>query len=418
MNSKSIIQTSLKEAARVARDYQAYFYRPEWIDFALEKIHPLLSVEQTRARVEAILRPTANSRTLILKTGPGLKPFAPGQFALFGFEIDGRREQRPYSLMPAAAFSHLWESPRKMSLPGRYIAITVWHQAEGRVSTYIKDELQPGDLVTISQAAGDFLLPDTPESTPARQKLTYICAGSGITPVFSHLTELARRRHSGPIELHYGARSPESMIFYPELVRLARSGQLPGLKMDFYFSGGSPAEKLPEETPPAQEQIATPRIHPGRRIDPSEIGRREGAANSRTYVCGPPALVAQTREVWQQLDLAATLISEQFGPAPLPTKGEDTPAKPVRTEGKTVTIHLETSGRKLEVRSDRPLLNELEDQGIGHPSGCRMGICHTCICRKVSGIHTNTRNGEEVTTGDQEVQLCVSAAGEGLRLEL
>jgi ferredoxin len=54
------------------------------------------------------------------------------------------------------------------------------------------------------------------------------------------------------------------------------------------------------------------------------------------------------------------------------------------------------------------LLEQAEEAGLTPESGCRMGICHACTCRKTAGKVRDLRTGE-VSSGDEEdIQLCIS----------
>ncbi|HNF17708.1 MAG TPA: 2Fe-2S iron-sulfur cluster-binding protein [Leptospiraceae bacterium] len=57
----------------------------------------------------------------------------------------------------------------------------------------------------------------------------------------------------------------------------------------------------------------------------------------------------------------------------------------------------------------------MEEAGIYPPSGCRMGICHTCACVKKSG----TSSSEGVSySGEETVRICQTTAESDLELEL
>ena len=65
-----------------------------------------------------------------------------------------------------------------------------------------------------------------------------------------------------------------------------------------------------------------------------------------------------------------------------------------------------------------PVLEQAEEAGIQPQSGCRMGICHSCTCRKVSGTVKNMLT-EEVSSGpDESIQICVSAPLSDLVIDL
>ena len=64
------------------------------------------------------------------------------------------------------------------------------------------------------------------------------------------------------------------------------------------------------------------------------------------------------------------------------------------------------------------LLEQLERAGKNPKSGCRMGICNTCVCRKKSGTVEDTMTGELSSDPDQDIRLCTSRARSDLTLSL
>jgi ferredoxin len=54
------------------------------------------------------------------------------------------------------------------------------------------------------------------------------------------------------------------------------------------------------------------------------------------------------------------------------------------------------------------LLDQAEAAGLTPQSGCRMGICHTCSCRKLAGAVRDVRTGEISTAPDEQIQICVN----------
>lgn len=59
-----------------------------------------------------------------------------------------------------------------------------------------------------------------------------------------------------------------------------------------------------------------------------------------------------------------------------------------------VSLTLARSGRQLSVPRGRSLLESLEAHGIKPKHGCRMGICNTCTCDRVSGATRHLRTGD------------------------
>ena len=59
-----------------------------------------------------------------------------------------------------------------------------------------------------------------------------------------------------------------------------------------------------------------------------------------------------------------------------------------------------------------------EDAGVLMPSGCRMGICYSCVTRLRSGRVRDLRSGQEHGDEGELIQTCVSAAAGDVEIEL
>ena len=74
-----------------------------------------------------------------------------------------------------------------------------------------------------------------------------------------------------------------------------------------------------------------------------------------------------------------------------------------------------------EATGDRPILEQAEEAGVLMPSGCRMGICYSCVLPLREGTVRDLRSGEvtTATAGDGVlVQTCVSAAAGACDIDL
>ena len=343
---------------------------PPGIDGYLEQINPMLVTGECRAQVLAAVRGTEESVTLTLRPNRVWQGARAGQFVQVSVEIDGVRHTRCYS--PASAEGS-----------GRELEITVKRHPEGLVSNFLADHARPGMVLGLTQADGDFQLPD-----PRPESVLLIGAGSGITPLMGILRTLFAEGHRGPIALIQYAPDPERTIYREELDRLAAENpsfkvtrsytRAPGLgELDGHFSRAH----LPQAG--------------------------HGFATAETFACGPPALLDAVRATWEAGGLEHRLHVESFVPPSLLPVGEP-------GEG---TIRFAGSG--VEVRnSGAPVLIQAEEAGVPAQSGCRMGICHSCTCRKVSGTVKNLLTDEVSSGPDESIQLCVSAPLSDLVIDL
>src|SRR5436190_9677684 len=166
-NSENLWQVIGAKAAR-------RFFLDRQAAFLLREIHPVWSLDEIRAAVVDVIDETPDVKTFVLAPNARWRGHRAGQFTTIEVEIDGVRTRRCYSVS---------------SKPGdARPTITVKRTPDGRVSRWLHENLARGDVVTLSPAAGDFVLP---ESVPA--KLLMLSGGSGITPVMSMLRDLDAR---------------------------------------------------------------------------------------------------------------------------------------------------------------------------------------------------------------------------------
>src|SRR6185437_2913661 len=157
-------------------DALASLSSPLLIDDYLELINPLWSTRELRGRIEAIEHETRDAATVLIKPGYRRGGHEPGQYLRIGLDIEGVRHWRAYSLT---------SDPER---PDGFISITVKNVDEGKVSPYLVRRGRPGCIVGLGGVEGDFVLP---EELPER--LLFISAGSGITPIMSMLRSLEHR---------------------------------------------------------------------------------------------------------------------------------------------------------------------------------------------------------------------------------
>lgn len=342
---------------------------PHGVDGYLEQLDPLLVTGECRAEVIAVERGTEDSTTLTLRPNRAWRGFRAGQFVQVAVEIDGVRHQRCYS--PACAEG-----------AAATLEITSKRHPEGLVSSFLFERAAPGMVVGLSQAEGDFVLPD-----PRPDSILLIGGGSGITPLMAILRTLFGEGYGGDVALLYYAPDPERTIYHHQLERLAATH--PNFTLLRSYTRAPGAGELDGHFTPAHLPQSDPCF-----------------AEAETFACGPTALLDAVRGTWAN-GLEQRLHVESFVPpsfVPLGAPGEG-------------AIRFAGSGIEVE-NSGASLLEQAEGASLHPAYGCRMGICHTCTCRKRAGTHKNLVTGEVSSEPDEEIQLCVSAALGDLTLEL
>src|SRR5947209_9384866 len=186
------------------------FSTPLLPDDYLELINPLWSTRELRGRIERIDHVTHNAATVLIRPGYRWEGHEAGQFVRIGVDIRGVRHWRAYSLTSEPAD---W-----------CISITPKLVEAGVVSPYLVRKGRPGTIVSLGGVEGDFVLPDAPP-----EKLLFISAGSGITPIISMLRSLCRHDELRDAVLLHSARDPDDVIFGGELRYLAQ--RFPGFRL-------------------------------------------------------------------------------------------------------------------------------------------------------------------------------------------
>src|SRR6185295_14105450 len=86
----------------------------------------------------------------------------------------------------------------------------------GKVSPFLVRDARPGEVVRLGGVEGTFVLPD-----PVPEKLLFISAGSGITPIMSMLRDLAHRKELKDAVLLHSAHTKDDVTFGDELREMA-----------------------------------------------------------------------------------------------------------------------------------------------------------------------------------------------------
>jgi ferredoxin-NADP reductase len=203
---------------------------------------------------------------------------------------------------------------------------------------------------------------------------------------------LAAQNMPVDLTLVYWAKTRAELCFLLELRQLA--ARQPKFKLQIVLT--HEAECLSDEASGfiSQEQLQTlVKDLPERQI----------------YACGPGGFVDTARAL--TASVARSFLAEGFTPS--------TPALiDSEAASKTVRVQLLKSGRALDVSSGKSLLVALEEQGLNPAHGCRMGICHTCVCTKHEGTTQDINTGDQDTEPDTSVRICVSRACTDISLDL
>jgi len=371
----------------------------------IQMIVPQWSTDAYRAQIIDIRDEMDGMYTLVLKPKTGMidrnwPVFEAGQFIELMVEKEGARTLRCFSIS---------SSPFYYEKTG-LIELSIRIQQKGRITPWIREQLKIGSLVNISEAQGDFILakgglskgalPETgsakaifPNAVKSKKnadkqnsdKLLFIAGGSGITPFRSMLQQLNSHENAVDIQLLYYSRDSQHILFQQEFEQIEKENE--NIRITFIDSENDGF-------------ICTEHLQ----AYCSDYYLRT------VFICGPSPMIQQARKVLAELDVSKDkIIFEFFGAAPIEIENNAQGAVLFQTSDKTIIS---------EKDSVSTLLEQAEEAGINPVSGCRIGVCHQCICKKKSGIVFNTRTQEYSDTGSEEIQLCISVAQGDVVLDL
>jgi ferredoxin-NADP reductase len=335
-------------------------------DDYLELINPLWSTRELRGKIERIERPTEEAANIVIRPGWEWEGHEPGQYLRIGFDIEGRRHWRAFSLT---------SDP---SDPDGNISITVKVTEGGKVSPYVVSKLREGTIVTLGEVTGQFTLPrEVPD------KLLFVSAGSGVTPIMSMIRDLADKDELiDTIHIH-SARTPELVIFGDELRKLdQRRNGFALVEQHTGENGRFTIEQLDDRVPDWKERL--------------------------TFISGPTDMLDDFVAHWEEHGDPDMLNLERFQPV----YGEGS------EEGEGGKIKFTQSDKEVEAESGQSILVAGEEEGLDLAYGCRMGICHTCVGKCVSGSIRDLRSGDVTDASGQEIRICIHAPEGAVEVEL
>jgi 3-ketosteroid 9alpha-monooxygenase subunit B len=317
--------------------------------------HPLL--------VRDVVDETADARSLVLEIPDDLThafAYRAGQFVTFRLRIDGEPQLRSYSMSSSPDVDDDFR-------------VTIKRVPGGAASTWLVDNVRPGDLLETNCPAGVFCL------GAEERDVVAFAGGSGITPIFA-IVKSALATTSRRVRLLYANRDTDSIIFAAALDALAR--RHPG-RLEV-------VHHLDSDTGFLDADAVTAHI--------------ADAGAGDYFICGPGPFMTVVEDglLKPRVDPKRIHI-ERFTPRedmPAPTAPTVTNEHGVATE---VTIELDGRVETTSHRAGTTVLQTARQTGLQPPFSCENGDCATCMARLVEGTATmranNALTDDEVEEG-------------------
>lgn len=299
-----------------------------------------------RLTVKEIKKETLNTVSIVFNIPEDLVTefaYEAGQYLTLKAIIQGEEVRRSYSI------SSYTTTDKELQVSCKMIE-------GGKMSTFLFKELGVGDHLDVMAPMGSFTL----DATDA--PLVLFAAGSGITPIMSILKK-ALTEGSNTVNLYYGNRSEEEVIFKSELAVLRAQYTNRLLVQHFLSSNG---ERL--DTDRTQHLV-------------KGLGEEKNTANY--FICGPEGMIAAVKKGLENAGVHTNQINIEYFASP---KTEKVVSETV-VSGEVVDIVAEIDGEvyNITMEEGESILDAANRIGIDPPFSCQSGVCTTCMCKVLNG---------------------------------
>jgi len=283
---------------------------------------------------------------------PNTFKFISGQYITISHKISGNEIRRSYSIS---------------SCPGQGIEIGVKLVENGRMSTYLVNELKVGDVLNIMPPTGSFAL--EVKNSNANQYIG-ICSGSGITPILSMIRNVLISEPESSFVLIYGNKSISSTMFSNELKNFGLN-----YKDRFSIFNAYSRENNSDSINGRLDEVSLKTL----------FDSNSNFINADSfYICGPGNMI---RSVSKFLDLCGIndkkILYELFSATVELKKEIIFKAKNIISN---VTVSVDGDDFDFELSQDGlTILDAAIEAGADVPFSCKGGVCSVCKAKIMEG---------------------------------
>lgn len=292
--------------------------------------------------VDAVEKNTADTTVITLNIPEDLRAefkFQPGQYLTGKFDTKHGKLNRSYSICSDAS-------------DNSKIQIACKKIENGKVSSYINDELKAGTSIEFMKPEGNFIL------NTSAGKVTAICAGSGITPILSMIKHI-EKSGGQTMDLFYGSRTADGVIFKNEIE--------------------STSDKINKNLFLSTENIDG--FEEGR-ITAKNLEGKIDLNSDFFYLCGPEGLIFSTKDYLKENGVDESKIKFELFTTPVSVE-----EKKIKSASGSahVKVILNGESHEMDVDTSKIMLDAFQKNGIEAPFSCKGAVCCTCKAKILEG---------------------------------
>ena len=283
---------------------------------------------------------------------PNTFKFISGQYITISHKISGKEIRRSYSIS---------------SCPSQGIEIGVKLVENGRMSTYLVNELKVGDVLNIMPPTGSFAL--EVKNSNANQYIG-ICSGSGITPILSMIRNVLISEPESSFVLIYGNKSISSTMFSNELKNFRLN-----YKDRFSIFNAYSRENNSDSINGRLDEVSLKTL----------FDSNSNFINADSfYICGPGNMIQSVSKFLDLFGINNKKVLYELFSAPVETKKEIiVKAEIIKSN---VTVSFDGDDFDFELSQDGlTILDAALEAGADVPFSCKGGVCSVCKAKIMEG---------------------------------
>lgn len=341
----------------------------------------------TLLKVADVIEETHDCKTFrLVGVEPVLFSYKPGQFITFILNINDREVMRSYSMSSSPSRPHILE-------------ITIKRVPGGLVSNWFCDQVKLGDELMVKGPMGRFTCFNYPS-----QKMLFIGAGSGITPILSMSRWITDTASNVDVKLLASFKSPTDIIFRKEFEMLSARNN--NFQVAITVTSGWHGSDF--------WTGFTGRVsHHMLKIFAPDILDRD------VFLCGPEPFAQSVNEALREIGYDMSRYhTESFGSGRTAQASGDV-GKTLQLKEPLHKVKFTKSGKIVDTDEHVTLLELAEAHGIEIDYGCRIGSCGECEIKCRGKVNTTPScEIDEKTRNAGFVYSCCAKAASDLELDI
>jgi ring-1,2-phenylacetyl-CoA epoxidase subunit PaaE len=303
--------------------------------------------------VEAIKQETEDTVSLLLKEKDDRDmSFFPGQFLTFIFNSNGEEVRRGYSIA---------SSPDELP----FLRVAIKKVKGGYATHHLLDSIHKNQRIKSLPPMGAFTIKPAPN---IEREIVMFGAGSGLTPLISMIYSVLQNEPKSKIDLIYGNRNEDSIIFKDELEGLVK--KYPD-RFNLIYSLSLPSDNW---------NGLKGRITKEKTLDIISDLKIDSPEKIDYYLCGPEGMRNNVIEALTELNVGHDKIHKENFTIKIIEDDEEIEEIP-----REVTLIIHGERKRFVVDPGESIMEKGLTLGIDIPNSCQYGNCTTCKAKLLSG---------------------------------